>query len=71
MEAEEMDELVRCVDCGVMVAPGPERAYAISDETFLCFECAMRRGGAFDYDADNWSVPPDLSSEPDERRPHA
>jgi hypothetical protein len=70
METDELEELVRCFDCGAMIAPGPDRAYAISDESFLCFECAERRGGRYDHDADEWIVAPNVADEPDERRPH-
>jgi hypothetical protein len=70
MEEEELEELVRCVDCGVMIAPGPDRAYAIADDAFLCFDCAARRGGTFNYDAESWVVAPDVADEMDERRPH-
>lgn len=71
MRQDEWNELERCIDCGALIAPGPDRAYALSDEAFLCFECAVRRGGIYDSDQDRWVVEPDVADEPDERRPHA
>jgi hypothetical protein len=70
MEQDEWNELVQCVDCRAMIAPGPDRAFAISDDDFLCFACSIRRGGLFDYDEDSWIVAPNVADEPDERRPH-
>jgi hypothetical protein len=70
MEEEEWLETVACVDCGEPVCPGADRAFAVSGELFLCFGCAERRGGVFDEDEDRWTVPPQVTDEPDERRAH-
>lgn len=51
--------------------PDRDRAFAVSDDEYLCFACAARRGGTFDEDEDEWTTPPDLSGIWDERRPHA
>jgi hypothetical protein len=42
----------------------------MSDDAFLCLECALKRGGVFDEDTDRWVVPPDVEDLSDERRPH-
>jgi hypothetical protein len=70
MDEEELDELVECLDCGEPIVPGPDRAFAVSSEAFLCYACALRRGGAYDVGEDRWVSPPDVADEPDERRPH-
>jgi hypothetical protein len=70
MHEQESNELSKCLDCGALIAPGSDRAFAISDDDFLCFDCAVRRGGVYDGDRDDWSVAPGLADEPDERRPH-
>lgn len=64
------DDLADCLDCGATMAPGPDRAFALSAETFLCFACAQRRGGVYDAAPDRWTRAPDVADEPDERRPH-
>jgi putative phosphoribosyl transferase len=58
------EDLVRCVDCGVLLSPATDRAYAISAEDFLCFSCAERRGGEYDEDEDRWVTAPELAEEP-------
>lgn len=69
MHSTEWNELVECLDCGATIA-STDCAYAITDETFLCFSCAVRKGGVYDADHDRWTVAPNVSDEPDERRPH-
>jgi hypothetical protein len=67
---EEEDDFVECIDCGDEVLPGAGRAYSISPELVLCFDCAVARGGEYDERLDRWVKDPDLRGEPDERRPH-
>ena len=69
MEREE-DTTEKCADCGALVNPGLDRAFAFSEDSLLCYECASRRGGSYDEIEDRWVVVPDVSDEPDERRPH-
>ena len=70
MHEQEFNELTKCMDCGALIAPERDRAFAVSDEDFLCFECSLRRGGAYDAEMDRWIVAPSVGDEPDERRPH-
>lgn len=70
MHRTEQEELMDCIDCGATVAPGADRAFAITDEMVLCHACATRRGGQYDEMHDRWLVPPRLDGLPDERRPH-
>lgn len=58
------EDLVRCIDCGVLVSPATDRVYAISAEDFLCSSCAERRGGEYDEDEDRWTAAPELDEEP-------
>jgi hypothetical protein len=68
MHEQEWNELQSCVDCGANIEPGSDRAYVLSEELCLCFACAVRRGGKYDALHETWSVAPDVSGEPDERR---
>jgi hypothetical protein len=70
MQDQYENGLTECFDCGARIDPALDRAFAMSTDAFLCFECARRRGGVYDSDADRWIVPPDVSDEADERRPH-
>ena len=70
MHRTEADLLVDCWACGASIAPEIDRAFAISDDAYLCFECAVRRGGVFDDEEDRWTIPPIVLDLPDERRPH-
>jgi hypothetical protein len=69
-EREDWADAVSCVDCGAELWPEVECAYAVGPETYLCFACAERRGGAYDSDEDRWITPPDESGIRDERRAH-
>jgi hypothetical protein len=70
MHRSEARELVECIDCGATIAPDRDRAFAITEDLYLCFDCALRRGGAWDEREDRWMRPPELSGVTDERRPH-
>ncbi len=72
MDQEELD-LCQCAVCGAGINVVADRYFALSDtdESILCFECAIERGGQYDENDDAWLVSPDVSSLPDERRPHA
>jgi hypothetical protein len=69
-DAQGPDETSDCVECGAELRPEVDRAFACSPDTYLCFECAERRGGVYDADEDRWTVAPDVSGIVDERRPH-
>ncbi len=49
---------------------GIERVYAYGPSGLLCHACARRRGGVYDAERERWTVEPDLTDLPDERRPH-
>lgn len=61
MHREEADQYVACADCGATVLVAPDRAFAFGEQSALCWECAMRRGGSYDADQDRWTEPPDVS----------
>ncbi len=69
-DAEGWEETSSCIDCGAELWPDRDRAFPSGPETYLCFDCAERRGGVYDADEDRWTVPPDATGLPDERRPH-
>ncbi|MEB2344580.1 MAG: hypothetical protein OZ948_07570 [Deltaproteobacteria bacterium] len=64
MRSSESRELTRCVLCGAEIAPGRDRTFAISPEQFLCFACAVRRGGSWDERRDRWTEEPELGGLP-------
>ena len=70
MHSQEWHGLVDCCGCGSTVAPESDRAFAVDDDVFLCFECAIARGGVYDAEEERWSVAPTIVDLPDERRPH-
>jgi hypothetical protein len=71
MHTQEWDDIVDCCDCGATVAPDTDRVFALSDETFLCFACAVARGGVYDGMEERWTVAPNAAGVPDERSAHA
>jgi hypothetical protein len=65
-----VEEQTTCLECGEAIWPEKDRAFAASPESYLCFECAERRGGVYDAQQDRWTTPPDVTDLADERRPH-
>jgi hypothetical protein len=68
MNQDEWAEPTMCGECGAEIWPEVDRAFPCSAETYVCFACAERRGGAYDVREDRWVVPPDVSGLFDERR---
>ena len=58
----ERTELSRCHEWGTDVWPEHERSYLISDDV-LRYECAARRGGAYDELHDRRTARPHLTRE--------
>lgn len=67
VDLSEAEETVECIDCGATISPEVDRAYAITSEAFLCYDCAVRRGGVYDDLDDRWTTAPDVSDEPEQR----
>ncbi len=59
MHRSEEAEYELCASCGTEVR-ATDRAYAF-DDSVLCFECAIARGGAYDEQHDRWTRAPDVS----------
>lgn len=70
MHEQEWNDLTQCVACNAAIAAATDRAFAISNDDYLCFGCATERGGIFDEELERWSVPPETSDLVDEQRPH-
>jgi hypothetical protein len=68
-QLDEGEVLEICADCGQAVREG-ERRYDVSDESVICFECAMRRGGAYDEAEDRWTSAPDADDLLERDRPN-
>jgi hypothetical protein len=52
MHRSEDREFVACAVCATAVPPGV--GYGVTEETVLCPDCAMERGGSFDAGTDRW-----------------
>jgi hypothetical protein len=65
MHREEDSQLGRCSDCGGALDPGRDRAYAYASNAFLCWDCAVRRGGSYDSGQERWATPPRTGDLPD------
>ena len=64
MHRTESRELTNCVICGAEIAPARDRAFAVSTDRFLCFGCAVGRGGSWDEQHDHWTAAPETSDLP-------
>jgi hypothetical protein len=60
MHRQEANQLANCVDCGAEISAAMDRSYASGGIGVLCWECAVRRGGSYDAERDEWSVSPEL-----------
>ena len=58
MHRSETRQLAVCADCGAEIAPASDRGFAMASDSFLCFECAIRRGGRYDERLDRWDTEP-------------
>jgi len=65
---ERDEELTNCADCGAEISPATDRAFAVNDDVYICFECALKRGGVFDEKTDRWTSAPNVENIADERR---
>jgi hypothetical protein len=63
MHRSEAETLEICVDCDAEIAD-VERGFAVDDERYLCFACAVKRGGKYDETHDHWDPPPSLEGLP-------
>lgn len=61
MDEQETAELTICIECGAEVWPERDRSYLLSEEDALCYECARKRGGAYDELSDRWARAPNLA----------
>jgi hypothetical protein len=61
MHRSEARDIVACLACGEEVSLGVDRVYAVTDDSALCFACAIKRGGAYNEAHDEWTKVPDLS----------
>ncbi len=70
MHRQEQSTQSECFDCGATVTAATDRAFVVSDEVALCFDCSIARGGRYDERRDSWLTSPRLDGIADERRPH-
>jgi hypothetical protein len=60
MHRSEALDLVSCLSCGAEVSLGVDRVFAVTEESALCFACAIRRGGSYNEAHDSWTKSPNL-----------
>ena len=65
---EDIEITERCADCGAEIAE-LEWTFAVSDESVICYQCATRRGGAYDELEDRWKVEPKVEDLLERERP--
>jgi hypothetical protein len=61
MHHQEWNQLVDCCECGATISPSTDRAFALDGASFLCFGCAVRRGGIYDDALEHWPKAPDIA----------
>ncbi len=61
MHRSEARDLTRCAECGAEIFLEVDRTYPLTPEAALCFDCATRRGGAYDELDDRWVRPPEVA----------
>lgn len=66
MHESEQERYGRCAGCDAEVAT-TDRVYAFGEGDVLCFECGVKRGGAYDELEDRWTAVPDVRGLPVER----
>lgn len=54
----ENEQYSNCSDCGAVIAAGAERGFLFGSDGVLCWECALRRGGAYDARHECWTRSP-------------
>ena len=64
MEREEVENQEPCADCGAVVLEGLSPSYIFGQGIVLCWKCAIRRGGKYDAEKDNWVEPPHTADLP-------
>ena len=59
MDDERRDDSAsNCADCG---ASSLARSFPLGNDSILCWDCAVRRGGQFDAELDEWTTSPDIA----------
>jgi hypothetical protein len=61
MHREEYDEVVRCAGCGAEVQGSRDRCFAFGEDSLLCWDCAIARGGEYEPEIETWVRPPDMT----------
>lgn len=71
MDSEEFEEgLGECANCGAIIAEGTDPGFPFGENSMLCFECAIRRGGEYDSSEDRWVVLPSVSDLEEQEQHH-
>jgi hypothetical protein len=60
MELEELDLREPCANCGTLVTEGTMPLFTFGEGEVLCGQCALRRGGSYDVERDQWVTAPKI-----------
>jgi hypothetical protein len=61
MHRSEALDVASCLACGEEVSLGVGRVYAVTEDSVLCFACAIKRGGSYNEAHDEWTKAPDIA----------
>jgi hypothetical protein len=64
MHRSETRELAKCLICAAEIVPARDRTFAVTPDQFLCFRCAVHRGGSWDEEHDHWVTEPETGDLP-------
>ena len=68
MHSEEFDQATECADCRAAILPAIDRSFGFDDDAYLCYACAVGRGGVYDSRLERWAVFPDMGGDREARR---
>lgn len=54
------DGFETCLGCGAQVSSVVNRLFPVGCDDVICMECALRRGGEYDEERDQWKVAPQV-----------
>ncbi len=58
MDISQAEQEQRCAACGVHITTSGNRVFEFGEQSVLCYECAVSRGGVHEEDYDRWTSPP-------------
>ncbi len=56
---------VECILCESAISPSSRRSFNFSERAYLCYGCAVSKGGIYDFQRECWAILPDMTAEDD------